>query len=64
LVSGLDTCIDTTKKSSCPSVFFPALLKTAVIDKPVLALFESAGIGDPITKVFKNAGTGSQIVLE
>ena len=39
----------TTKKSSCPNVFFPALLKTAVIDKPVPALFESPGIGNPIT---------------
>ena len=35
----------TTKKSSCPDVFFPAFLQTAVIDKPVAALFENAGIG-------------------
>ena len=35
----------TTKKSSCPSVFFPAFLQTAVIDKPVAALFENASIG-------------------
>ena len=35
----------TTKKSSCPSVFFPAFLQTAVIDKPVTALFENASIG-------------------
>ena len=40
---------NTTKKSSCPSVFFPAFLQTAVIDKPVPALFENAGIGNPIT---------------
>ena len=39
----------TTKKSSCPSVFFPAFLQTAVIDKPVPALFENTGIGNPIT---------------
>ena len=41
------TC--TTKKSSCPSVFFPAFLQTAVIDKPIPALFvgalQSAAIG-------------------
>ena len=39
----------TTKKSSCPSVFFPAFLQTAVIDKPIPALFvgalQSAAIG-------------------
>ena len=39
----------TTKKSSCPSVFFPAFLQTAVIDKLVPALFENTGIGNPIT---------------
>ena len=39
----------TTKKSSCPSVFFPAFLRTAVIDKPIPAFFENAGIGNPIT---------------
>ena len=33
---------DTTKKSSCPSVFFPAFLQTAVIDKLIPALFVSA----------------------
>ena len=39
----------TTKKSSCPSVFFPAFLQTVVIDKPIPALFvgalQSAAIG-------------------
>ena len=39
----------TTKKSSSPSVFFPAFLQTAVIDKPIPALFvgalQSATIG-------------------
>ena len=39
----------TTKKSSCPSVFFPAFLQTAVIGKPIPALFvgalQSATIG-------------------
>ena len=37
------------KKSSCPSVFFSAFLQTAVIDKPIPALFvgalQSAAIG-------------------
>ena len=32
----------TTKKSSCPNVFFPTFLQTAVIDKPIPALFVSA----------------------
>ena len=27
----------------------PAFLRTAVIDKPVLAFFENVGIGNPIT---------------
>ena len=40
---------DTTKKSSCPSVFFPAFLQTVVVDKPIPALFvgalQSAAIG-------------------
>ena len=40
----LQEIADTTKKSSCPGVFFPAFLQTAVIDKPVAALFENAGI--------------------
>ena len=40
---------NTTKKSSCLSAFFPAFLRTTVIDKPVLAFFENAGIGNPIT---------------
>ena len=31
----------TTKKSSCPSVFVPAFLQTAVIDRPIPALFAS-----------------------
>ena len=39
----------TTKKSSYLSVFFPAFLQTAVIDKPIPALFagtlQSAAIG-------------------
>ena len=35
----------TTKKSSCPSVFFQAFLQTAAIDKPIAALFENASIG-------------------
>ena len=47
----------TTKKLSCPNIFFLALFKTAT-------LFESAGIGNPIMAVFKNAGTGSKIALE
>ena len=34
----------TTKKSSCPSIFFPMFLQTAVIDKLVLALFENASV--------------------
>ena len=42
-------CIFTTKKLSYPSVFFPALLKTAVIDKHISALFEIASIGNAIT---------------
>ena len=41
--------IITTKKLSCPSVFFPAFLQTAVIDKLIPALFvgalQSAAIG-------------------
>ena len=41
--------IITTKKLSCPSVFFPAFLQTTVIDKPIPALFvdtlQSAAIG-------------------
>ena len=37
------------KKSSYPNVFFFALLKTAVIEKPVPTLFEIASIGNPIT---------------
>ena len=49
---------NTTKKSSCPSFFSQTLLKTAVIDKPIPALFESTGIGNPITAAqnrrFKN----------
>ena len=44
----LEVGIITTKKLSCPSIFFLVLLKTAVIDKLVPALFESAGIGNPI----------------
>ena len=40
--------IYTTKKSSYPSVFFPAFLQTAIIDKSVPALFQNAGIGNPI----------------
>ena len=39
----------TTKKLGYPSVFFPILLKTTVIEKPVPAFFETAGIGNPIT---------------
>jgi len=39
----------TTKKSYCPSVFFPTFLQTAVIDNSVPALFENVGIGNPIT---------------
>ena len=37
-----------TKKSSCPSIFFPTFLQTAVIDKPVPVLFENTGIENPI----------------
>ena len=41
--------IITKKKLSCPSVFFPAFLQTAVIDKLIPALFvgalQSAAIG-------------------
>ena len=48
----------TTKNSSCPTVFFLALLNIAVLDKPVPILFESADIGNPITAAqnrrFKN----------
>ena len=36
------------KKSSCPSVFFSAFLQTAVIDKPIPALFVSALQSAPI----------------
>ena len=39
---------DTTKKSSYCSVFLPALLKIAIIKKPVPALFETASIGNSI----------------
>ena len=39
----------TTKKSSYCNVFFPTLLKIAVIEKPVLALFETTRIENPIT---------------
>ena len=63
----------TTKKSSCPSVFFPAFLRTAVIDKHVPVFFENAGIGNPITAAqnqrrpitafLKNAGIGGPKVL-
>jgi len=35
---GLSNCF-TTKKSFCPSVFSPAFLQTAIIDKPIPALF-------------------------
>ena len=28
--------------------FFPAILKTAVIEEPIAALFETTGIGNPI----------------
>ena len=38
----------TTKKSSCPSFFFPMFLQIVVIDKLVPVLFENAGIGNPI----------------
>ena len=38
---------DTTKKSSCPSVFSPVFSQTAVINKPVPTFFENAGIGSP-----------------
>ena len=38
----------TKKKPSYPSIFFPVLLKTTVINKPILALFESASIRNPI----------------
>ena len=38
----------TTKKSSCPSFFFPMFLQIVVIDKLVPALFENVGIGNPI----------------
>ena len=39
----------TTKKLSYCGVFFLALLKTAVIEEPIVALFETIGIGNPIT---------------
>ena len=39
----------TTKKHPVPAFFFPAFLRTAVIDKPVPAFFENAGVGNPIT---------------
>ena len=46
---GLLKALNTTKKSSCPSVFFPAFLQTAVIDKPIPVFFvdalQSAAIG-------------------
>ena len=38
----------TTKKGSCPNIFFLAFLQTAVIDKLVPVLFENARIGNPI----------------
>jgi len=38
----------TTKKPSCPNIFFLVFLQTAVIDKLVLALFENARIGNLI----------------
>ena len=37
------------KNRPVPAFFFPAFLRTAVIDKPVPAFFENAGIGNPIT---------------
>ena len=41
--------VNTTKKSPCPSVFFPVFLQTVVIDKPIPALFvvasQSTAIG-------------------
>ena len=37
------------QKSSYPNVFFPALLKTVIIDKPIPALFEIAIIGNAFT---------------
>ena len=68
--------ISTTKKSFYSSIFFPAFLYTAVIDKSVLTLFENAGIGNPITAAqnqrcnrrpivafFKNASIGSSKTL-
>ena len=46
---GLLKALNTTKKSSCPSVFFPAFLQIAVIDKPIPVFFvdalQSAAIG-------------------
>ena len=57
----------TTKKSSCPSVFFPAFLQTAVIDKPIPALFvgalQSAAIGGLQRRFSKNASIGSPKAL-
>ena len=37
------------KNRPVPAFFFPAFLRTAVIDKPIPAFFENAGIGNPIT---------------
>ena len=51
MLEPMSCCDDlgTTKKSSCPSVFFLAFLQTAVIGKPIPALFvgtlQSATIG-------------------
>ena len=38
----------TTKKLSYCRVFFPTLLKTAITEKPIAALFKIVGIGNPI----------------
>ena len=57
---GLESLQPQKKKSFCPSVFFPAFLQTAVINKPIPTLFENACIGNPITMFFKNTGTVSQ----
>ena len=37
-------------QKNCPiaAFFFPTLLKTIIIEKPILALFETASIGKPI----------------
>ena len=44
------------KNRPVPAFFFPAFLRTAVINKPIPAFFENAGIGNPIIATQKMKG--------